>query len=166
MRGFAGPKRGLDRRQLLVAVMDYLLRGLRWREVSFEYIAAIKLGCFLLRPGIDCQSKGTLLHAQFDPISDAQLCCPSHELLQSPLGVGAWMVYEVLVLFGDMRLERGQFCVPGVPDLLGPHRITPEHVSEALIREHLDHLLVEEVQLKRPLAQQLFNLGFRDSGNV
>src|SRR5215471_2283167 len=83
VRGFAGPKRVLDRRQIFVAVMDHLFGGLRWHEVSFEHIAAIEFGCFLLRPGIDCQRDGALCQGQFDPGSDTQLVCLGNELLQS-----------------------------------------------------------------------------------
>ena len=73
---------------------------------------------------------------------------------------------EVLVLLGDQRLERGQFRVPGVSDFLGTHRIPPQHVADALLREHLGQLLIEEVHLKGPGAQQFFNLGFGNGGNV
>ena len=65
-----------------------------------------------------------------------------------------------------MRLERGQFRVSGVPDFLGTHRIPPQHVAYALIREHLGQLLIEEVHLQGPGAQQLVNLGFGNRRNV
>jgi hypothetical protein len=41
-----------------------------------------------------------------------------------------------------VRLERRQFRVPGVPDFLGPHRIPPQHVAYALIRQHLGQFLI------------------------
>jgi hypothetical protein len=49
---------------------------------------------------------------------------------------------------------------------LGTHRIPPQHRADALIGEHLGHLLIEEVQLQDPCAQQFFNLGFRNGRNV
>jgi hypothetical protein len=155
--GFAGPKRVLDRRQIFIAVMDYLFGGLRRRQGGFEHVAAIEFGGFGLRVLLDSQRKGALRSGQCDPVSDAQLFCPSNELLQSTLSVGARMVCEVLVLLGDVRLERGQFRVPGVPDFLGTYRITPQHVAYPSIREHLRQLLIEEVHLQGPCAQQFFN---------
>src|SRR6266571_4885898 len=47
--GFARPKRLLDRRQIFVAVMHQLFGCLRGRQVSFQHIAAIEFGGFLLR---------------------------------------------------------------------------------------------------------------------
>ena len=137
-----------------------------WRQVGFEHIAAIEFGGFLLRVLVDRQRDGALRYGQLDPVSDAQLFCPRHELLQRTLGIGARMVCEVLVLLGDLRLERGQFRVPGVPDFLGTHGIAPQHVADALIREHLGQLLIEEVHLQGPGAQQFFNLGFGNRRNV
>ena len=43
--------------------------------------------------------------------------------------------------------------------------MTSEHVAEALIREPLGQLLIEEVHLQGPLFQQFFTLGFRHGGN-
>jgi len=107
--GFAGPKRGLDRRQLLVAVMDQLFGCLRGRQVGFEHVAAIEFGGCGLRVLLDSQRQGALRSGQFDPVSDAQLFCPSNELLHSALGVGAGMLLEVVMLFGNKHLELGQF---------------------------------------------------------
>ena len=76
------------------------------------------------------------------------------------------MVGEVVVLLGDLGLERGQFCVPRVPHFLGTHGITPQHVADALIRQHLGQLLIEEVHLQGPGAQQFVNLGFGNRRNV
>jgi len=48
-----------------------------------------------------------------------------YELLHRPLGMGARMVGEGLVLLGDVGLERRQCRVPGVPHCLGTHGMTP-----------------------------------------
>src|SRR6516165_4463644 len=166
MRGFTGPKRLLDRGQIFVAVMHGLFVCLLWRQVGFEYVAAIEFGGFSLRVLIDRQGDGALLDGQLDPVREAQLVCLCNELLQSPLDVGPRMVGEVLVLLGDVRLERDQFRVPGVPNFLGTDRIPPQHVADTLIRKHLSHLLIEEVHLQGPGAQQSFNLGFGNGRNV
>ena len=76
------------------------------------------------------------------------------------------MVCEVLVLLGDLGLERGQFRMPGIPHFLRTYGIPPQHVSDALLGEHLGQLLLEEVHLKGPLSQQFFNLRFGNRRNV
>ncbi len=76
------------------------------------------------------------------------------------------MVGELVLLLGDLGLERRQCRVPGVPDFLGTHRIPPPHVADALIREPLGHLLIEEVHWQGPGAQQLFHLRFRHGRKV
>src|SRR5712691_12351535 len=103
---------------------------------------------------MDSQSQRALHYGQLDPVSDAQVFGTGHELLPSTLGKGARMVCEVLVLLSDLGLERGEFRLTGFPDFLSTHRITPQHIAEALIREHLGQLLIEEVHLKGPYAQQ------------
>ena len=45
------------------------------------------------------------------------------QLLHGTLGLRARMVGEVLIGLGDLRLERGQFRVPGVSHFLGTHGI-------------------------------------------
>src|SRR5262249_56321634 len=80
--------------------------------------------------------------------------------------MGARMVGEVLILLDNLGLERRQFRVPGVPHFLGTHGMTPQHVSDTLFCEHLGQLLIEELQLKGPYAQQFFNLWFGNGGNV
>ena len=124
------------------------------------------MGGFGLCVLLDRQRHGALRNDQCDPVSDAQLFCPSNKLLQCTLGVGARMVGEVLVLLGDMRLERGQFRVPGVSDCLGTPRIPPPHVADTVLREHLGQLLIEEVHWQDPGAQQLFHLRLRHRGNI
>jgi hypothetical protein len=57
-------------------------------------------------------------------------------------------------MFGNQSLKCGEFRVPGFPDFLGTHGMTPQNVSETIISEHLDQLLIEEVpwSLPSPLA--------------
>src|SRR5713101_8403817 len=129
-------------------------------------LAAIEFGGCCLRVFINSQGYGALRYGQLDPVSDTEFLGAGHELLHSTLYLGPRMVGEVLILLGDLGLKRRQFRVPGVPDFLGPHRIPPQHVADALIREHLGQLLIEEVQLQGPLLQQFFNLGFRNGRNV
>ena len=105
VRGFTGPKRLLDRGQIFVAIMHDLFVCLLWCQVGFEHVAAIEFGGFLLRVLIEGQQQSAPLEGQFDPVSEAQLFCPRHELLQRPLGVGARMGGEVVVLFGNVHLE-------------------------------------------------------------
>ena len=114
VRSFAGPKRGLNRRQIFVTVVDHLFGGLRGRQVGFEHRAAIEVGGFLLRVLKDRQRDGTLLDGQLDPVRDAQGCGAGYELLPSHRGLGARMVGEVLIVLGNQRLERRQFRAPGV----------------------------------------------------
>ena len=70
-RGFTGPKRARDRRQIFVAVMDYLFGSLRGRQVGFPHLAAVEFGGFGLRVLLDRQRHGTLRYDQFDPVSNA-----------------------------------------------------------------------------------------------
>ena len=63
-------------------------------------------------------------------------------------------------------LERRQFRVPSVPHFLRTHGVPPQHVADALLGEHLGQLLIEELHLKGPGAQQFFNLWFGNGGNV
>ncbi len=146
--------------------MHDLFVCLLWSQVGFEHVAAIEFGGFGLRVFINSQGYGALRYGQLDPVSDTEFLGAGHELLHSTLYLGPRMVGEVLILLGDLGLKRRQFRVPGVPDFLGPHRIPPQHVADALIREHLGQLLIEEVQLQGPLLQQFFNLGFRNGRNV
>src|SRR5215475_15539720 len=136
VRGFTGPKRLLDSGQIFITVMHDLFVGLLWCQVGFEHVAAIEFGGFGLRALIDSQRYGALRYGQLDPVSNAQVFGAGHELAPSYLWIGTRMVGEVLVLLGDVRLERRQFRVPGVPDFLGPHRIPPQHVADARIRAH------------------------------
>ena len=165
VRGFAGTKRAPDRCQIFVAVMDNLFGCLRWRQISFQHIAAIEFGCCCLRVLIDSH-----VRERSPKVSSTQSAMRSvlarATALSNTLGMGARMVCEVLVLLGNLGLEHGQLRLPGVPDFLGTHGITSEHVAEALIREHLGQLLIKEVHSKGPLFQQFFNLGFRNGGNV
>src|SRR5262249_19388452 len=69
------------------------------------------------------------------------------------------MLCEVAILLGHKRLERGQFRLTIFPDFLGTHGITPQHISDALIREDLGQLLIEEVHLQGPCTQQFLNRG-------
>jgi len=70
------------------------------------------------------------------------------------------MVCEVWILLGDVGLERGQLRVSGVPDFLSTDRMTPQHVADARIREHLGQRLLKKFQLAGPGAQPFFTLGF------
>ena len=146
--------------------MHQLFFCLWWRQIGFQHRTPIEFGFFLLHAGIDREGYGTPLSGQLDPISDTELCGTGHELLHRTLGLGARMVGEGVMLLGDLCLERRQFRVPGVPDFLGTYRIPPQHVAYTFIREHLGQFLIEEVHLKGPLAQQFFNLGFRNGSNV
>ena len=72
------------------------------------------------------------------------------------------MVYEVLIVLGDPRLERGQFRVPSGLDFSGPHGITPQHIAYALIREHLADYPRDILMIR--VAQRLFSLGCSGAG--
>src|SRR5215813_13380565 len=76
----------------------------RWDTL---HITAIEFGGFSLRVLKDSQRYGTLRYRQLDPVSDAQCCGAGHELLPSPLWLGARMVCQVLIGLGHQRLERG-----------------------------------------------------------
>src|SRR5215831_17097856 len=76
------------------------------------------------------------------------------------------MLCEVVIVLRYKSLERGQFCVPSFSDFLSTHGIPPQHVADALIREHLGQLLLKKVQLECPSSQQFFNLGFGNGRNV
>ena len=65
-----------------------------------------------------------------------------------------------MVRRGDLGLERGQLRVPSVPHVLGTPGMPPPHVVDALLRQHLGHLLLAEGHGPGPGAQQLFQLGF------
>src|SRR5947209_18547125 len=110
--------------------MHDLFVCLLWSQVGFEHVAAIEFGGFSLRVRIESQGYGALLDGQRDPVSDTELWGAGHELLHRTLYLGPRMVGELVLLLGDLGLERRQCRVPGVPDFLGTHRIPPPHVAD------------------------------------
>jgi hypothetical protein len=80
--------------------------------------------------------------------------------------VGARLVGEGWVLLGDVRLERAQLRLPRVSDVVGTPGMPSEHVAEALSRQPLGPLLIEEVPLQGPDAPQFGNLGCGKRRNI
>src|SRR5207244_5291056 len=112
------------------------------------------------------QRDGALHYGQLDPVGEAEGCGAGNEFLHSTLCSSARMLFEIEIVLRYKSLERGQFRVPSFSDFLGTYGITPQHVADALIREHLGQLLLKKFQLECPGSQQFFNLRFGNGRNV
>jgi len=163
--GGAGPQRVRNRRQRFVAVMDPLCGGWRGRQGGLEHGAALEVGRFGRRVLLDRQRQGARHERPCTPGSDAQLCCPRHELLQCALGVGARMGGEGVVLLSAVRRERGPFRGPGGPDCLGPDRMPTQDRAATRIRKHLRHLWSEAGQVPGPVVPHFVKLRLRHRRN-
>ena len=164
VRGLTGPTRLRDRGQSCVAVLHARFGGVLGRQGGVEHVAASECGGVGLRVLVERQGEGARLDGQRDPVSEAPLCGLGHELLQSPLGVGARLVRKGRVLRGDLGLERGPCGGPRVPPCLGPHRMPPPPRAAARSREPRGHLLSAQVHVPDPGAPQLFHRGCREGG--
>jgi hypothetical protein len=157
--GCAGPARLCDSRPRLVAVLDPLCGGWRGCQGGLQPRAASECGGGGRRVRLERPRHGPLRHGPCDPVSQAELCCPSTERLQRPLGVRTRRVWEGWVLRGDWGLERGPWRVPRGLHVVGTPGLTPQPRADALLRESLGQLRRHTRPWAGAWASQVVHLG-------
>src|SRR5216683_3997012 len=82
MGGLAGAEGLFDLRQILVAVMHFLLGSSAHREICLDHITAIELGGLFASGRVHTQYQGSPLYFDLQPVIDFQSLDPgAHGLL-------------------------------------------------------------------------------------
>src|SRR5439155_26935279 len=101
MGGLAGAEGLFDLRQILVAVMHFLLGSSAHREIGLDHVAAIQPSGLFVSGGVHPQRQGSPLYFDLQPVIDFQSLDPGLHRLLCRGYRSAQMLTEIAISLGN-----------------------------------------------------------------